>query len=136
MTANILIIDDDLDTAQLVKMILKSRDVATHHATNGQEGLKLAYELQPDLIILDIMMPGMDGFEVCSRMREFSDVPVLMLTAKTQGSDVQRGFAVGADNYVKKPFCNEELLARIDYLLKRNKNGNGKDPKYQGQGIF
>lgn len=122
MTIKILIIDDDRDTAQLVKLILMSRDIVVHHAPTGQDGLKLAYELQPELIILDIMMPGMDGFEVCSRLREFSTVPVLILTAKTWGTDVQRGFAAGADDFLKKPFNNEELLARIDHLLKIKKN--------------
>jgi len=132
VTVNILIVDDDLDTAQLVKVILKPLNALTYHAFNGQEGLKLAYELQPDLIILDIMMSGLDGFEVCSRMREFSDVPILMLTAKSQGTDLQRGFAVGADDYVKKPFSNVELFTRINYLLNRKKNG---DTKAQGSNI-
>lgn len=102
--------------------------VATHHAINGQEGLKLAYELQPDLIILDVMMPELDGFEVCSRVREFSDVPVLMLTAKARCQDMQRGFDVGADEYVRKPFKNEELLVRADYLLKQHQNVKKMNP--------
>jgi two-component system KDP operon response regulator KdpE len=122
MTATVLIIDDDPDTAKLIRLILESRGIIVHHAPTGQEGLKLVYELQPDLIILDIMLPGMDGFEVCSRIREFSSVPILILTAKSRSTDLQRGFAAGADNYVRKPFSNEELIARIDYLLKRNQN--------------
>jgi len=124
MTAKVLVIDDDPDTALLVKVILKSRQLATHHAINGPEGLMLACALQPDLVILDVMMPGMDGFEVCSRLREVSDVPILMLTVKNQSADVSQGLAVGADTYLKKPFRNADLLSRIDHLLKRNRQAN------------
>jgi DNA-binding response OmpR family regulator len=124
MTAKVLVIDDDPDTALLVKVILKSRQLATHHAINGSEGLILAGALRPDLIILDVMMPGMDGYEVCSRLREVSDVPILMLTVKNQSIDVSRGFAAGADHVIKKPFRNAELLSRIDHLLMRNRQAN------------
>ena len=118
----ILVIDDDLGVAELIKLILKPRGFQVYHAADGQEGLKQAYELQPDLIILDIMMPEYDGFDVCARLREFSDVPIVMLTAKSQSSDVSRGFAVGADDYVKKPFSNDELVSRIESLLRRKKS--------------
>lgn len=121
MTDKILVIDDDPDIAKLINLILKPRGLITYHAVDGQDGLKQAYELQPDLIILDIMMPVHDGYEVCARLRELSDVPILMLTAKSQASDVTRGFAVGADDYVKKPFSNEELVSRIESLLRRKK---------------
>lgn len=122
MTNKILVIDDDPDIAKLINLILKPRGLITYHAVDGQDGLKQAYELQPDLIILDIMMPVHDGFEVCARLRELSDVPIIMLTAKSQGSDVTHGFAVGADDYVKKPFSNEELVSRIESLLRRKKS--------------
>lgn len=121
MADKILVIDDDPGLAKLVSYILEQRGLKAYNAENGQEGLKMAYELQPDLIILDIMMPEQDGFETCSRLREITDVPILMLTAKTQSSDVTRGFAVGADDYVKKPFSNEELVSRIETLLRRKK---------------
>jgi DNA-binding response OmpR family regulator len=117
----ILVIDDDLGVAELIRLILKPRGMLIYHAVDGQEGLKQAYELQPDLIILDVMMPERDGFDVCARLREFSDVPIVMLTAKSQSSDVAHGFAVGADDYVKKPFSNEELVSRIESLLRRKK---------------
>jgi DNA-binding response OmpR family regulator len=117
----ILVIDDDLGVAKLIGLILKPRGMLIYHAVDGQEGLKQAYELQPDLIILDVMMPERDGFDVCARLREFSDVPIVMLTAKSQSSDVAHGFAVGADDYVKKPFSNEELVSRIESLLRRKK---------------
>ena len=119
MTAKVLVIDDDSDTALLVKLILNSRQVATHHAINGLEGLFMAVDLQPDLIILDVMMPGIDGYEVCARLRQVSDVPIVMCTVKTHASDVTQGFAVGADRFVKKPFRNEELLTHVDYFLSK-----------------
>jgi len=120
----ILVIDDDPNVAELIKLILKPRGLLIYHAINGQEGLKQAYELQPDLILLDIMMPEQDGYEVCTRLRELSDVPIVMLTAKSQSSDVTRGFAVGADDYVKKPFSNDELVSRIESLLRRKKSSD------------
>jgi len=121
----ILVIDDDPSVAELIKIILKPRGLLTYHASDGQEGVKQAYELQPDLIILDVMMPDHNGYEICARLREFSEVPIIMLTAKSQSSDVTHGFAVGADDYVKKPFINEELVSRIESLLRRNKSNNG-----------
>lgn len=124
MADKILVIDDDPNVAELIKLILKPRGLLIYHAINGQEGLKQAYELQPDLIILDIMMPEQDGYEVCARLRELSDVPIVMLTAKSQSSDVTRGFAVGADDYVKKPFSNDELVSRIESLLRRKKSND------------
>ena len=126
MANKILVIDDDPSIAELINLILKPRGLLTYHAADGQEGLKQAYELQPDLIILDIMMPAHDGYEICARLREFSDVPIVMLTAKSQSSDVTHGFAVGADDYVKKPFSNEELISRIESLLRRKKSNNTK----------
>ncbi|MGB7876797.1 MAG: response regulator transcription factor, partial [Anaerolineales bacterium] len=131
MTDKILVIDDDPSVAELIKLILQPRDLQTYHASDGQEGVKQAYELQPDLIILDIMMPDHDGYEICSRLREFSEVPIIMLTAKSQSSDIARGFAVGADDYVKKPFSNEELISRIERLLRRDKS-KGASTKITG----
>ncbi len=122
MSEKILVIDDDPNIAELINVILKPRGLLTYHAVDGQEGLKQAYELQPDLIILDIMMPVHNGYEICARLRELSDVPIIMLTAKSQSADITRGFAVGADDYVKKPFSNEELVSRIESLLRRKKS--------------
>ena len=120
MPTKVLVIDDDPNVSELIKIILKPRGLLTFHAPDGKAGLKKAYELQPDIIILDIMMPEHDGYEICARLREFSDVPILMLTAKSQSSDVTRGFSVGADDYVKKPFSNDELISRIESLIRRN----------------
>lgn len=120
MKEKILLIDDDLDIGQIIKTILKSREVCVHHVFNGQEGIKMAGELQPNLILLDVVLPGMDGLEVCKRLREFSDVPILMISANYHATDVEKGFTAGANNYVKKPFSNHELLDRIDSMLGLN----------------
>lgn len=124
--SRILVIDDDPDIAQLLTAILRPQGFTVYQACDGKEGLKSAYELHPDLIILDVMMPNMDGWDVCARLRELSDVPTLMLTARAAESDVLRGFVSGADDYMKKPFSKAELVARVQALLRRKKyNGNG-----------
>ena len=109
--SRILVIDDDPDIAKLLTIILKPQGFAVSRACDGREGLKNTYELHPDLIILDVMMPGMDGWDVCTRLRELADVPILMLTARSAEQDLLRGFALGADDYMKKPFSNAELEA-------------------------
>jgi DNA-binding response OmpR family regulator len=122
MEDRVLIIDDDPDIHDLVNAILKPQGIKTFDAFNGMEGLKKAYETHPDLIILDVSMPVMDGFEVCSRLRELSNVPILMLTARAQDADTLRGFNSGADDYVKKPFKRTEFEARVRALLRRKHN--------------
>lgn len=129
MKEKILLIDDDLDVGLIIKTILKSRDVCVHHVFNGHEGIKVAGELQPSLILLDVMMPGMDGLEVCCRLRELSDVPILMISANHHATDVEKGFAAGANHYVKKPFSNRELLDRIDSLLGLSTNDRTLHPQ-------
>lgn len=124
--SRILVIDDDPDIAKLLSIILKPQGFVLYHSCDGGEGLKKAYELHPDLIILDIMMPKMNGWDACSRLRELSNVPILMLTARSAEADMVRGFSLGADDYMKKPFSKAELEARIQTLLRRTKNHNGK----------
>ena len=123
--SRILVIDDDADIARLLTAILKPQGFVVYHACDGKEGLKNAYELHPDLIILDVMMPGIDGWDVCARLRELTNVPILMLTARSAESDMLRGFVLGADDYIKKPFSKAELEARIRALLRRKKSHNG-----------
>lgn len=120
MGKKVLLIDDDLDLGKLIGLILRQMDITVYQAYSGPDGLKQSYEIHPDLIILDIMMPGMSGFEVCTKLREVSSVPVLMLTAKAEDSDILRGFTVGADDYVKKPFNKNEFEARVYALLRRS----------------
>jgi len=119
MRAKILIIDDEESLSRLVALHLEPKGFEVISARNARQGLKKAYEEHPDIIVLDVMMPGMDGWEACERLREISDVPILMLTAKSQDEDVIHGFRVGADDYLKKPFNLKELELRIGAILKR-----------------
>jgi DNA-binding response OmpR family regulator len=122
MTKKVLLIDDDQDLGKLIEAILKPFELIVHQVYSGVDGLKHAYLIHPDIVILDINMPGLDGFEVCSRLREFSDFPILMLTARIHENDMLHGFNVGVDDFLKKPFCNNELEARIRALLRRSSN--------------
>ncbi len=124
--SRILVIDDDPDIAKLLTIILKPQGFGVFHACDGREGISNAYELHPDLIILDVMMPDMDGWDACTRLRELSDVPILMLTARSAEADMLRGFSLGADDYMKKPFSKAELEARVRALLRRKKNHIGR----------
>jgi two-component system KDP operon response regulator KdpE len=119
MTHKILIVDDDPDLCKLLSLKLESTLFEIRVASNGLEGLQVSYEYQPDLIILDVMMPKMDGFETCKRLRELSNVPIILLTAKSEEKDVLQGFNSGADDYLRKPFSRNELSARIMTVLSR-----------------
>src|SRR6187549_1106674 len=113
MSQRMLIVEDDPDTQQMLTMILRSEGYDVLTAGNGPLGLELLRKMGPDLVILDWMLPGMDGLEVLGRAREISSVPIIMLTAKTASIDRVAGLATGADDYLAKPFEPEELLARI-----------------------
>jgi len=115
----ILLIDDDQALLQLLGEFLKNDSYEVLSALSGSTGLRLAYEHRPDLVLLDVMLPGMDGWEVCARLREMSEVPIIMLTAKTTEADTLRGFRLGVDDYVTKPFSFAELVARIQAVLSR-----------------
>ncbi len=116
----ILVIDDDPRIVRLMEYSLKAAGFEVFPAYDGQEGLKQAYANQPDLVILDIMMPKMDGWTVCQRIREFSNVPIIMVTAKAQEADVVQGLELGADDYVVKPVRMPELVARVRACLRRS----------------
>ena len=130
MAEKILIIEDDVVLANMVARHLTLSGYETRIAENGVEGMRLVETENPDLVLLDIMMPGMDGFEVCRRLREENDVPVIFLTAKSTEEDIVRGFALGADDYIRKPFGMSELQARIQARLK-SRNG-GEHPAQRG----
>ena len=115
----ILVVDDDPKTVSLVKLYLESDGHKVLCAYDGVEALRLAREERPNLIVLDLMLPGMDGLQVCRTLRTESDVPVIMLTAKTTESDKLIGLDLGADDYVTKPFSPRELAARIKVVLRR-----------------
>jgi DNA-binding response OmpR family regulator len=118
----ILIVDDEPRVVNLVREILNATGYDTLAACSGENAIELAALEQPDLILLDIILPGsLDGYQVAKRLREFSDVPIIMLTAKVREIDKLQGFEVGADDYITKPFSSKELLARIQAVLKRSK---------------
>jgi two-component system KDP operon response regulator KdpE len=119
MGGKILIIDDEETTMQLISILLERRGFEVIKANNADEGLKKAYRNQPDLVLLDIMMPDMDGWEVCRRLRDLSDVPIIFLTARGETQDIVRGLEMGADDHVAKPYDNEELISRIRARLRR-----------------
>jgi len=115
----VLVVDDDRKTVEFVKLYLKRDGYRVLTAYDGVEALRLARENRPDLIVLDLMLPGLDGIEVCRVLREESDVPVIMLTARTADEDKLTGLGVGADDYVTKPFSPRELAARVRAVLRR-----------------
>jgi DNA-binding response OmpR family regulator len=120
MTEKILVIDDEDTTLQLIGMLLERRGYEVIRAMRAEDGLRKAYRTHPDLVLLDIMMPEMDGWEVCRRLRELSDVPIIFLTARSETKDVVKGLEMGADDYVVKPYDNEELIARVRAHLRRS----------------
>ena len=130
MVKKILIIDDDPDLIKLIEAVLKSLDLMIHKAYSGEDGLRQAYEIHPDLVILDVSMPGLNGFEVCLRLRELSSFPILMLTARSHPNDMLHGFRVGADDFLKKPFNKDELEARVRALLRRSNNVSSGEVSY------
>lgn len=119
MAEKILLIDDDETTVQVTSMILERRNFEVIKAFSAEDGLRKAYRHQPDIVLLDIMMPETDGWEVCKRLREMSDVPIIFLTAKEDSRDVVRGLEMGADDYITKPYDGDELVARIRAHLRR-----------------
>jgi DNA-binding response OmpR family regulator len=121
MNEKILIADDDKDIANLVKDILEDEGFETERAFSGDDALKKILSKNYDLIILDIMLPGIDGFEICKKVREKTNVPILFLSAKTKSMDKVLGFEFGADDYITKPFDNYELIARVKAHIRRNR---------------
>jgi two-component system alkaline phosphatase synthesis response regulator PhoP len=123
----VLVVDDDVKTVELVKLYLKRDGFETLTAYDGVEGLNLARKGSPDLIVLDLMLPDLDGFEVCRTLRHESDVPIIMLTARTTDGDKLTGLDLGADDYVTKPFSPKELVARVRAVLRRLPGERGPD---------
>ena len=119
----ILVVDDEPSILNLVTSYLKAEGFTYHTAADGPSALNAARAFQPDLIVLDIMLPGMDGIEVLSQLRRESDVYVIMLTAKSEETDKVVGLSVGADDYLTKPFSPRELMARIKAALRRLQTG-------------
>jgi len=129
----VLVVDDDVKTVELVKLYLNRDGYRVLTAFDGVEALRLARESHPDLIVLDLMLPGIDGLEVCHTLREESDVPIIMLTAKTTDQDKLEGLDLGADDYVTKPFSPRELAARVRAVLRRLPGERGPEEIKHGE---
>ena len=119
MKSKILIVDDEEHIRELIRFYLEEEGFSVVQAASGEEALHLLENEYIDLAIVDIMMPVMDGFQLVEEMKEMKDIPVIMLTAKSQSADKLRGFSLGIDDYVTKPFDPDELLARVKTILKR-----------------
>ena len=119
MAARILLIEDDEKLAELVQLWIEQAGHHCERCADGTAGLRLAMDWQPDLLILDLSLPGTDGWQICRRLRESGQVPIIMVTARGEEVDRVRGLRLGADDYVVKPFSFPELLARVDAILRR-----------------
>ena len=119
MAAKVLVVDDEVSLLRLVQTYLEREGFEVVTAEDGESALKLARETRPDLVVLDVMLPGLDGVEVCRQLRQFSDAYVIMLTARSEEIDKIVGLPVGADDYVTKPFSPRELVARVKARLRR-----------------
>ena len=116
---SVLIVEDDPNTAELVATYLQRENFSTLIENDGERGLQAARVEKPDLVILDVMLPNVDGLEICRRLRSESEVPILMLTAREEEIDRVLGFSLGADDYVVKPFSPRELVERVKAILRR-----------------
>lgn len=123
MTSKILVVDDDPAIAEMLTMVMEREGFETVVVDNGLEAVEAASRENPDLILLDLMLPGLGGVDVCRNVRETSSVPIIMLTAKTDTVDVVLGLESGADDYVTKPFKPKELVARVRARLRRQEDG-------------
>jgi len=121
MTEKVLIVDDDASLLKALTYNLEGEGYQTLTAHDGREALRVLYAERPDLVILDIMLPELDGWQVCKRVREMSDLPIIMLTAKETAEDIAKGLDLGADDYIVKPFTVKELLARVRAALRRTR---------------
>lgn len=124
MRENILIVDDEFKILEVVKIYLEKEGYIVYTASNGIDALKIFKESNIDLLVLDLMLPDISGEDVCKRIRETSDIPIIMLTAKCEEDNVLNGFNIGTDDYVTKPFSPKQLVARVNAVLKRCGNLN------------
>jgi two-component system KDP operon response regulator KdpE len=119
MSVTVLLIDDDVDMCDLMKMALTPYDMRVEVAHDGLAGVQQVYRTQPDVILLDIMMPNLDGWETCRRIREMSDVPIIILSALNRQDAIIRGLNIGADDFICKPIVPETVVARINAVVRR-----------------
>jgi len=133
--SSILLIDDDASLSDLLAEYLQDQGHLTHTANDGQKGLRVFFEHKPDLVVLDVTMPKMDGWETLKRIREMSRTPVIMLTARSDESEVLRGFSLGADDYVSKPFSFAQIGARIKAVLGRAGEATPSNEQLEAGGL-
>lgn len=134
MGATILIVEDEESIASFVSMYLQEEGYKVISAANGEDGLARAGDGAPELVILDIMLPDIDGFEVCRRLRQDSDIPIIMLTARDTSTDKVVGLELGADDYITKPFDPRELVARVKSVLRRVTAAGEPEPELLSAG--
>ena len=135
-TRVVLVIEDDRRYRDLLEMNLKRAGYAVALATDGLTGLHLLERDRPDLVILDLALPDIDGYEVCQRIRDYSQVPIIMLTARAEGHHKIRGLNLGADDYVTKPFAVDELIARIAAVLRRAHTESRSQPHFHSADLI
>jgi two-component system phosphate regulon response regulator PhoB len=139
MKASILIIEDDPDIQELLEYNLEKHGFLVHITDNGERGLSHLAENTPDIVLIDVMLPGMDGIEVCKSIKlnpKFHHIPVILLTAKSQESDIIVGLELGADDYITKPFSLNELIARVKAVLRRRAVHNTENLKKEAPNII
>ena len=133
--ATVLIVDDDPKIRDLLRLYVEREGHRAVFAADGPEALAVAGRSRPDLVLLDVMLPGLDGFEVCRQLREVSDVPVVLLTARSGDSDKVVGLDMGADDYIVKPFSPRELMARVRAQLRRQRPPSEDEPVLVADGL-
>jgi DNA-binding response OmpR family regulator len=133
--ATVLVVDDDPKIRELLRLYVEREGHRATFAGDGPEALAAAQQVRPDLVLLDVMLPGLDGFEVCRRLREETDVPVVLLTARSGDSDKVVGLDIGADDYVVKPFSPRELMARVRVQLRRRRSASEDEPLLSADGL-
>ena len=133
--AKVLLIDDDKKHSELLKNYLKQFGISLECAGDADEGMRKLSRIDPDLLLLDIMLPGRDGFDICREVRKNSQIPIIMLTARGDVVDRVSGLEIGADDYVGKPFEPRELVARIQTILRRSSATDSRDPVMRFEGI-
>ncbi len=126
MSSRILVVDDDVALAEMIGIVLEAEGFAVSECADGAKAVEVFHQVAPDLVLLDLMLPGMDGIEICRLIRRVSDVPIVMLTARSDTTDVVAGLEAGADDYVPKPFKPKELVARVRARL-RGREESGEE---------
>ena len=133
--AKVLLIDDDKKHSELLKTYLKQFGIALECAGDADEGFRKLARIDPDLLLLDVMLPGKDGFDICREVRKKSQIPIIMLTARGDVMDRVSGLEIGADDYIGKPFEPRELVARIQSILRRSTATDARDPVMRFEGM-